>query len=496
MNALHVSFNAMRRACVVGATAAGAAYLKYHTEAPPLEADFPRDWQPDYLDEYWRRRPCYAWARCFEVAWVLGPVAAKCGLDMGLGSSRDSDVVRARAREFRSALTRLGPAFIKLGQALSIRPDVLPIEAIEELRKLCDSVPEIPTDIALATVRAELNGQDPAELFLDLNDNTPPIAAASLGQVYRCRLRSSGQTVAIKVQKPDVVAAVALDLILLRRWAHLVEGVKRRISQQRAYDVALIESFGQGAWGELDYGAEADNQTRMAQALARAASRRLRNQVVVPRVRIATRKLLVTDWIHGDQLCRASPELIKRLVPLGVELFIWQLLDLGEYHCDPHPGNLLVDNQGRLALIDFGLCCRIERPNCEAMTKAVVHLIQGNVPALLEDAVGLDFLPPDVDRESLLPVLQRIFDDAQLAADKSGVAATQFQSVSNRRKQFFAVSNDLNSIFFEYPFSVPDYFALITRALIILEGASIVLAVGTRMSFVQREFTLFFFFGA
>merc|ERR1719181_312067 len=207
----------------------------------------------------------------------------------------------------------------------------------------------------------------------------------------------------------------------------------------------------------------------MAAKLALATSRTLRRNVYIPDVRLRSRKVLATDWVDGDQLCRASKAEIARLVPLGVELFMWQMLDVGTYHCDPHPGNLLVDAQGRLALIDFGLCTEIDVGEREALTKAVVHLIQGAVPALIDDAVALDFLPADVDKEALYPVLSRVFEDARLAARASPDVA----AVKKRRKEFAAVSADLNDIFFNYPFRVPDFFALITRALIILEGIAI-----------------------
>ena len=104
-------------------------------------------------------------------------------------------------------------------------------------------------------------------------------------------------------------------------------------------------------------------------------------------------------------------------MPRGVELFCWQLLDLGFYHCDPHPGNLLVDERGRLCVIDFGLCAEISAPARENMTKAMVHLIEGDVPALVDDAVDLDFLPASgIDRQALAQILGRVFDGARLAA--------------------------------------------------------------------------------
>ena len=463
------------------AAACGASSLlgaSYYGEAPSLEAELPRAWDGAAIEAHWDARPWASLGRACTIAATLGPIAGRAvgdALRNRDGSTpraaREAEV-RAVAIRCREALVELGPAFIKLGQALSIRPDVVPAAALEELRSLCDAVPPASRESAVSTLVSEVGLEDVTKRLAGGAGAVmdAPVAAASLGQVYRATL--DGRDVALKIQRPDVISKVSLDLALLRKWARFVEGVKGYVvPKQRPYDAALVDAFARGAWGELDYEDEARNQEFMAEALAEAPSRSLREDVFVPAVRLRSRKVIATDWVDGDQLCRATKAEIKRLVPLGVELFVWQLLDLGTYHCDPHPGNLLVDARGRLALIDFGLCTQIDYDSREALAKAVVHLIEGAVPALIDDAVELDFLPPDVDREALYPVLKRVFDDARLAA-----AATDLRdatAVAKRRKEFAAVAADLNDIFFNYPFRVPDFFALITRALIILEGIAL-----------------------
>ena len=138
-----------------------------------------------------------------------------------------------RARELRVLLTALGPTFIKFGQMLSIRPDVIPPAAVYELQKLCDAVPSYPTAEALALIEAEL-GRPAAELFDGLDASSTPIAAASLGQVYRCRLRASGAEIALKVQRPDMIRSVSLDLWLLRGCVTLLDTRRPPNSQLRA----------------------------------------------------------------------------------------------------------------------------------------------------------------------------------------------------------------------------------------------------------------------
>lgn len=108
---------------------------------------------------------------------------------------------------------------------------------------------------------------------------------------------------------------------------------------------------------------------------------------------MTTRKVLVTEWIEGNKLAQSEAEIINRLTPVGVECFLAQLLETGQFHADPHPGNLLVTTDGRLALIDFGLCAEVPLPDTKTMTLAIVHLMQGDVSGLLEDAIELGFLP-------------------------------------------------------------------------------------------------------
>ena len=124
-----------------------------------------------------------------------------------------------------------------------------------------------------------------------------------------------------------------------------------------------------------------------------------------------------------------------------------------------------------------GLCAEVPLPDTKNMTLAIVHLMQGDVPGLVDDAIHLGFLPQDVDKEKLLPALQKVFDEAQLAikeeARMEAIQKSKYKAVVTRRKKFLAVSNDLNLIFFKYPFLVPDYFALITRAMIVLEGIAV-----------------------
>ena len=146
----------------------------------------------------------------------------------------------------------------------------------------------------------------------------------------------------------------------------------------------------------------------------------------------------------------------KKLIPVGVELFLTQLLDIGAFHADPHPGNLYVTNDGTLCLLDFGLCAEVDEQSRRAMTKAIVHLLMRDIDALVgEDAKELGFLPKDFDTTELKPIMEKILWTPGLMETGS--------DLQSRKRKLMDISNELNEIFFEWPLSVPPFFALVTR---------------------------------
>jgi aarF domain-containing kinase len=476
-------------ATVSAATVARAWWEREQLRAAPPQ--LPLRYDPVAFAEVWDQRVCTQISRVGTILSRVGPFLARSAYlyYFGLGESdthgdHEGKLTRWGV-DLRTLLVDLGPTFVKFGQMLSIRPDLLPASVLQELQQLCDAVPPFPTAEAIAVVENELGRGAVSRLFEGLDAASTPIAAASLGQVYCCRLRApagskgSGQLVAVKIQRPDMLSAVSLDLHLLRRYMRAVEGIKALLmhtgvlAHRKQFDVEILDSFASASFWELDYEHEAANQERFMRELD---SRGMSSTVRVPAVhRCATsRRILTTEWIEGTQLAKSSPATIRRLVPCGVNVFLMQLLDMGFFHSDPHPGNLLVDQQGRLTLIDFGLCAEVPKMDTLAMTSALVNLMKGDVAGLVDDAVNLRFLPEDVDRVALLPALQAVFDEAQIAAEALDGGALKFAyKTSERRQQFKQISSRLNRIFYEFPFVVPEYFALITRALITLEGIAV-----------------------
>lgn len=260
-----------RAALAVGGTGTVAAlYLRGSAEEYLVipESHLPLTYDPAAISAVWRQHPRCALARLGEIGRHMLPfMAGVCAEEVGVrlsaavrsasASSELGDIVAAarserqarRAAELRELFTRLGPTFVKCGQMLSIRPDLLPPAAIHELQKLCDAVPSYPTADAMALVAAEL-GRPVGDVFDDLDESSVPIAAASLGQVYRCRLRGTGELVALKVQRPDMIRAVSLDLYLLRRYMQAVEWFKQEVRGKGVHG----RSAGRGRGGCMRWG--------------------------------------------------------------------------------------------------------------------------------------------------------------------------------------------------------------------------------------------------
>lgn len=446
-------------ALVLGAAAGGAA-LTASFEPEPDEETCPRVYDAQLLADYWSQRPWAVRRRCLQVLGELVPYSFSLLLDWRSGILKSDEECHARAVQAREILTRLGPAFIKVGQALSIRPDLIPASALKELQRLCDNCPPFAWSMARSTLEKEL-GCDVAEVF-DIGEGVPePVAAASLGQVYRWCRKSDGSIVAVKVQRPGMACSVALDVYILRIIASWIKWTAHRLTKTRTDHVMLLDTWAAGTFGELDYEAEANHQERFRAALCEC----MRGRVYVPDVcrDLTSRHVLVTEWVTGPKLADCPPEVVKALVPIGVECFLAQLLDLGVFHSDPHPGNLLVSD-GRLVLLDFGLVADIPRLSTQRLATLVVSLINADCEAMLDDFIALGFLPVDIDRQRVLPPLKSVVEQGMKAGG----------DIRRRTKNFQAISDDLNDVFFRLPFEVPGYFALITRAIAVLEGAALV----------------------
>ncbi len=384
------------------------------------------------------------------------------GLAMALvvqGNSRDPKVQQRLAERILRTLTNLGPCFIKVGQALSTRPDLVRRDWLDQLTRLQDDLPSFDHAIALATIEAELGG--PAhELFAEFPDY--PVAAASLGQVYKARL-ADGRWVAVKVQRPNLAYLLRRDLVLIRLLAIATAPL---LPLNLGFGLGtIIDEFGRTLFEEIDYRREADNAERFAGLFADHP------EVTVPAVErhLSARRVLTTTWINGTKLQQRQELEGRRLDPAalirtGVISGLQQLLEFGYFHADPHPGNLFAlpgktGPMGHLAYVDFGMMDSISDSDRLTLTGAVVHLINRDFEALALDFVALGFLNPRTDLAPIVPALEQVLGGAL----GDNVGSFNFKAITDR----------FSELMYDYPFRVPARFALIIRAVVSQEGLAL-----------------------
>jgi predicted unusual protein kinase regulating ubiquinone biosynthesis (AarF/ABC1/UbiB family) len=286
------------------------------------------------------------------------------------------DEIPALSKRARMDLEDLGPTFIKAGQMMSVRPDVLPQPTLDELTKLQDSVVPFDTAVAVEQIERELGGPL-GQFFTSISEE--PVAAASLAQVYLATLNDGQDTrVAVKVQRPNVLGVVSKDLYVLRRAAEVVQGLVDRFApQQKTNYVGLLNEWAIGFYTELDFNNEAKNQ----QILRNIMIDYNITGVTVPKVYedLCTRRILVSEWMDGCKLSECTQEEIAEMTPYAQEAFLTQLFEVGFFHADPHPGNVLklnkpTDEGHVLALIDCGLMASIQEEDRDHMISALIHL--------------------------------------------------------------------------------------------------------------------------
>ncbi|KAG2265993.1 hypothetical protein Bca52824_073072 [Brassica carinata] len=409
----------------------------------------PLVYDPATISAYWGKRPRAVASRVIQLLSVAGGFLSRLAGDVINKKVQENEV--ARAIELREIVTSLGPAYIKLGQALSIRPDILSPAAMTELQKLCDKVPSFPDDVAMALIEEEL-GKPWHEVYSELSPS--PIAAASLGQVYKGRLKENGDLVAVKVQRPFVLETVTVDLFVIRNLGLFL----RKFPQVSVDVVGLVDEWAARFFEELDYVNEGENGTYFAEMMKKDLP-----QVVVPKTyqNYTSRKVLTTQWIDGEKLSQSIESDVGELVNVGVICYLKQLLDTGFFHADPHPGNMIRTPDGKLAILDFGLVTKLTDDQKYGMIEAIAHLIHRDYDAIVKDFVKLGFIPDGVNLAPILPVLAKVFDQA---LEGGGAKNINFQELAA----------DLAQITFDYPFRIPPYFALIIRAIGVLEGIALV----------------------
>ncbi|MBH8564793.1 AarF/ABC1/UbiB kinase family protein [Nostoc sp. CENA67] len=409
-------------------------------------------YNPDEIARHYRYQPWLVWGRLLRIIWSFGRFIFSLKWDEWQDQVEQNR--GKRATQLRELLTRLGPTFIKVGQALSTRPDLIRKDFLEELVKLQDQLPPFDNAIAYQIIEQEL-GRPIAQSFSELSPT--PIAAASLGQVYRGRL-ITGEEVAVKVQRPNLRPILTRDLYLMR-WA--AGWLAPWLPLNLGHDLTLIvDEFGTKLFEEIDYINEGRNAEKFA------SNFRDDPKVKVPSIywRYTNTHVLTLEWINGFKLtdikrireAGLDPEAI---IQIGVTSGLQQLLEYGFFHADPHPGNLFAMPDGRMAYIDFGMMDQLEETTKETLVDALVHVVNKDYNDLAEDFVKLGFLTPDINICPIVPALEAVLGNA------IGKNVGDFN--------FKTITDEFSELMYEYPFRVPAKFALIIRSLVTQEGIAL-----------------------
>jgi predicted unusual protein kinase regulating ubiquinone biosynthesis (AarF/ABC1/UbiB family) len=319
----------------------------------------------------------------------------------------------ADALALAADLERLGPTFVKLGQLLSTRTDLLPppyIEALSRLQERCDPV---PLEAVAAVVQEEFGL--PIDRAFAAFDRVP-LAAASLGQVHRARLHD-GRDVAVKVQRPDVVSGITEDLEAIAEIAALAD--RHTETGKRLGFCAMVEEFRRSMLAELDYRREAANLRLLGRNLEGF------DRIVVPQPidDLCTRRVLTMEFIDGRPL-PAAPDPALDGSGLAGELagaYLHQIVEDGFFHADPHPGNVRITTDGRLALLDVGMTARLTRPTRDALLQLLMAMSDGDGEEAATAAITLGDRRDDADFDEaafVRRVTELVADQQALPVDR------------------------------------------------------------------------------
>nr|XP_043606859.1 uncharacterized aarF domain-containing protein kinase At1g71810, chloroplastic [Erigeron canadensis] len=415
----------------------------YLFELSTSEAESLTDYSISKISSIYRNKPFIVLRRLLQIGNTLGKWVALRYIDSI--SDRSDLMFQVRALQLRQILAKLGPAYIKIAQAISSRPDLIPPSYLDELSLLQDRISPFSTKVAFSTIEKEL-GLPLDQLFSEISPE--PVAAASLGQVYQARLLGSGELVAVKVQRPGVQAAISLDILILRTLAGLI----RRAGKFNTDLQAVVDEWASSLFREMDYVNEAKNGIRFRELYGSL------KDVMVPNMYVerTTRKVLTMQWIEGQKLSEVKD---LYLVEVGVYCSFNQLLEYGFYHADPHPGNLLRTYDGKLAYLDFGMMGEFKQELRDGFIQACLHLVNRDYDALAKDFVTLGLLPATADKDAVTKALTGVFQNA---------VAKGVRNIS-----FGDLLGNLGTTMYKFKFQIPSYFSLVIRSLAVLEGIAI-----------------------
>jgi predicted unusual protein kinase regulating ubiquinone biosynthesis (AarF/ABC1/UbiB family) len=443
---------------------------------------------------FWRIQNIQGWRaaiRVFPIVWMIinsvrgfaryhsqefERIADECAdgkdVEEAVLTSAQNDEYRRLGRWLCEKLHDLGPTFIKIGQTLSTRADLLPLPAMLELSVLQESVKPFSTELAKAIIEREL-GAGPDTLYESFNE--VPIAAASLCQAYLAHLKD-GRDVVVKVQRPNLPSVIAADVQILSAVADEVMLYPSLCRHTDWPDV--VDEFARTIFEEIDYIREGRNADKFRHNF------RNFDEICIPRIvwRLTGRRVLTIEYIPGVRVTDVQALAAQGLEPqqitkIGANFYLKQLLEDGFFHADPHPGNMRIMPDGRIGIFDFGMVGRLSPELKQHLVNAFIHVIQQDYSALIDDFIGMGFLSHSVNKASLLAELMPIIE----TRFAEGMTKVRF------RKMLF----DFSDVCWRYPFKLPSEFTYVMRALLTLEGVALQISpdfnfIDAAMPFAQR----------
>ncbi|MDO5826329.1 MAG: AarF/ABC1/UbiB kinase family protein [Methanosphaera sp.] len=306
----------------------------------------------------------------------------------------------------REAMEELGPAFIKLGQLLASRPDMIGPEIAEDLKKLRDNTPTTPFDQMREVVESEL-GKPLDEMYSEFDEN--PLGSASIGQVYKATLKENGQEVAVKIQKPGIYDIISADVKIL---IDLAGKADKYITKSRTYNLpAIMKEFDRSIFKELNYMEEVTNIQKVTNNL------KDEENVVIPQVfeDYSTSKVITMELMDGyviSDLFGKEVEGIdnKQLAKTAVQSYLKQILIDGFFHADPHPGNMFVTNDGKLAYIDWGMVGILTEEFKGNLAEMILILLSGNSKKLIKQLLYMKIITPEQNTEDFQEDVQDLLN--------------------------------------------------------------------------------------
>ncbi len=356
------------------------------------------------------------------------------GLQLISRKKREHIEKLTRVERVRMALEELGPTFIKFGQILSTRPDLIPVEYIKELSKLQDQVSPFSYEEVREIIRAE-TGKWPEEIFETFQKT--PIAAASIGQVHKATLRDSEEVV-IKVQRPNIQKMVQVDLEIMHHIASLME---KHVEELGAFHpTRVVEEFAKSIAKELDYTIEAAHIERFAKQFLGDDS------IYVPRVyrELTTERIITMEYVDGikasdvDRLREEGYDL-EVIATRGADLIMKQIFIYGFFHADPHPGNIFILPRNVICYLDFGMVGRITRQERQDFIDIVIHIVKEDARRAVDAILRITNYSSEPDREALERDIAELMDQylyLPLKDIRTSKLLQQALEISSRHKIF------------------------------------------------------------